>query len=321
MRPPPPFPPPRARARFCLHPDHRPPQPDNILIDEHGHLKLADLGLATKIDDGDALVAAADAEAKGGSDLGHAEPAAATKAGHRSRRMAFTVCGTCDYMAPEVLLRRGYDKTADWWAVGAIIFECVFGYAPFWAENAEGTARKIVHWRHYLRLPAPSAHLSAECLDFMARLLNKADRRLGRMGTDEVKAHPWFAGIDWKTLGHGDGPYVSAPVAAAASAMQALKTMPATDPGFTDAVKSLTVSFEEARVVPGDAAAAPAKPAAKPAEARSAASSGVTEKVVGYTFSRQGEEMKPPRKRETKASAMLAKSRAAASAKSGSGST
>jgi len=219
------------------------------------------------------------------------------------------VCGTCDYMAPEVLLRRGYDKTADWWAVGAIIFECIFGYAPFWAENAEGTARKIVHWKHYLRLPHPSEAVSAECLDFMARLMCGPSRRLGRLGTEEVKAHPWFAGVDWTALTAAEGPYVSDGMRRAGAATEALKTLPRSDARFVDAVKSVCVSFEEAKM--SDDALASAEPSSG-AGASSASGGGAlatADKVVGYTYSRDSADGAPAerRKRESKASALLAK--------------
>lgn len=301
---------------------HRDVKPDNILIDDRGHLKLADLGLATKVDDGDAIeaaaAAAADSEADDTSE-DDASAAASTGAGgraaHRSRKLVYTVCGTCDYMAPEVLLRKGYDKTADWWAVGAIVFECIFGYAPFWAESAEGTARKIVHWRHYLRLPAPSEALSAEAIDFMTRTLTKADRRLGREGTKELKSHPWFAGIDWDKLASVDGPYVNARVRAAGDAIKALRTLPRSDGGFEVAVRSLCVSFDEAKIVSEGEAEAAATIA--PEHAASTAGKG---KVVGYTYSRDGDTagaVAPPARRSTKAAGMLAnhrRSRAAAAA-------
>jgi serine/threonine protein kinase len=273
------------------------------LIDERGHLKLADLGLATKIDDGEAMDAAAEAEKSEPVDAppGASEGPDESRA-HRPRRLAYTVCGTCDYMAPEVLLRKGYDKTADWWAVGAIVFECLFGYAPFWAETAEQTARKIVHFRHFLRLPSPSSALSAECLDFLAKLLNKSERRLGRLGTEEVKAHPWFASIDWSTLGSGEGPYLSEAVRQAAVALKKLETMPREDVLFLTAVKQLTASFEEAKEISADAEAA---------ALRAAASSTAANKIIGYTYSRDGTVVAPRTRGPSKASAMLKQSRKA----------
>jgi hypothetical protein len=139
----------------------------------------------------------------------------------------------------------------------------------------------------------------------MARTLTKADRRLGSGGTKELKDHPWFAGIDWDKLASTDGPYVSSRVRAAADAMSALRTLPRSDGGFEHAVRSLCVSFEEAKIVSdGDAEAAAS---IAPEKAASTAGKG---KVIGYTYSRDGDVAGagvPPARRSTKAAGMLAK--------------
>lgn len=61
--------------------------------------------------------------------------------------------GTPDYIAPEVLLKKGYGMECDWWSLGAILYEMVVGYPPFYSDDPMGTCRKIISWRSYLRFP------------------------------------------------------------------------------------------------------------------------------------------------------------------------
>jgi serine/threonine kinase 38 len=99
----------------------------------------------------------------------------------RDRRLAFSTVGTPDYIAPEVLLKKGYEKSADWWSLGVILYECLIGYPPFYADGPVDTCRKILHWKQTLKWPSDRVrHLSAECVDFVRALLSDADKRLGK---------------------------------------------------------------------------------------------------------------------------------------------
>jgi serine/threonine protein kinase len=69
------------------------------------------------------------------------------------RQLAFSTVGTPDYIAPEVLLKRGYGMECDWWSVGAIMFEMLIGYPPFYSDDPMTTCRKIVNWRMFLKFP------------------------------------------------------------------------------------------------------------------------------------------------------------------------
>lgn len=69
--------------------------------------------------------------------------------------------GTPDYIAPEVFMLKGYGKECDWWSLGAIMFECLVGYAPFCSENPSDTYKKIIEWPNYLYFP-DEVHLSKE---------------------------------------------------------------------------------------------------------------------------------------------------------------
>merc|ERR1711904_662858 len=86
------------------------------------------------------------------------------------RKLAYSTVGTPDYIAPEVLLKKGYGLECDWWSVGAIMFEMMVGYPPFYSEDPMTTCKKIVNWKHYLRIPE-EAKLSAAAKDFILRLM------------------------------------------------------------------------------------------------------------------------------------------------------
>ena len=70
---------------------------------------------------------------------------------------AYSTVGTPDYIAPEVLTKTGYGMECDWWSLGAIMYEMMIGYPPFYSEDPMSTCRKIVNWRSTLRFP-PEVH-------------------------------------------------------------------------------------------------------------------------------------------------------------------
>ena len=70
-----------------------------------------------------------------------------------SALQAFSTVGTPDYIAPEVLLKKGYGMECDWWSVGAIMYEMMVGYPPFYSDDPMTTCRKIVNWRQCLKFP------------------------------------------------------------------------------------------------------------------------------------------------------------------------
>nr|CAB3466461.1 unnamed protein product [Digitaria exilis] len=112
---------------------------------------------------------------------------------------AYSTVGTPDYIAPEVLLKKGYGMECDWWSLGAIMYEMLVGYPPFYSEDPMSTCRKIVNWRSHLKFPE-EARLSPEAKDLIGRLLCNVDQRLGTKGAHEIKAHPWFGSVEWEKL-------------------------------------------------------------------------------------------------------------------------
>lgn len=124
----------------------------------------------------------------------------------RARQLAFSTVGTPDYIAPEVFGQCGYNESVDWWSCGAILFEMLVGYPPFFSDDPSITCQKILQWRKTLNIP-PEANLSPAATDLLKRLLCDADHRLGANGVDEIKAHPFFEDIDWENMRKMKSPY------------------------------------------------------------------------------------------------------------------
>lgn len=99
-----------------------------------------------------------------------------------------------------MVLRRGYRGEVDWWSMGVVLYELLFGKRPFRGKNAKEVANKIV--KGPLQFPA-SRDVSEECYDFIAKLLRKKpEERLGcgPTGVEDIKAHPFLKSIDWELV-------------------------------------------------------------------------------------------------------------------------
>jgi len=135
-------------------------KPENLLLDSRGHIKIADFGFAKKIE-------------------------------YRT----YTLCGTPDYLAPEIILNKGHGKAVDWWAFGILIYEMLAGFPPFYEEDPMRTYQRIL--RGEIEFPS---HFSRHARDIVRSLL-QADltKRYGNLkdGVKDIKSHPWFEGVDW----------------------------------------------------------------------------------------------------------------------------
>ncbi|CAI5480077.1 unnamed protein product [Closterium sp. Yama58-4] len=118
--------------------------------------------------------------------------------------------GTPDYLAPEILLGTGHGATADWWAVGVMLFELLCGVPPFNAPSPEIIFDNILN--RDIPWPEVPDEMSYEAMDLIDKLLHpEPSLRLGARGAEEVKAHPFFAGIRWETLAQEQAAFVPSP--------------------------------------------------------------------------------------------------------------
>jgi len=165
---------------------HRDLKPDNLLVNEKGHLLLTDFGLSSiGVLEGQNQPSSESSNSSGSSGVAQT-----------TTRQKPRIVGTPDYLAPEMLLGTGHGPEVDWWALGIMIYEFLTGVPPFNADTPEDIFDRIL--RHDLIWPE---EMEPEARDIIDKLLNPdASQRLGHNGADEVKAHPFFAGINWDTL-------------------------------------------------------------------------------------------------------------------------
>ncbi|CAE6963562.1 PRKX [Symbiodinium natans] len=146
-----------------LHVVYRDLKPENALLDFEGHIKLTDFGFAKVVEE-----------------------------------RTWTLCGTPEYLAPEMIQSKGHGKGVDWWALGVLLYEMLAGYPPFYDENPYGIYQKVL--KGHVDFPR---HFDVKAKDLIQRLLQQdRTKRLGclKAGVEDVKKHKWYKGMDWDLL-------------------------------------------------------------------------------------------------------------------------
>ncbi|CAH8479801.1 unnamed protein product [Schistosoma curassoni] len=161
---------------------HRDIKPDNVLLQSSGHIVLADFGSCLKL-------------------------------GENGLVKNNTAVGTPDYISPEILRASEdghgtYGVECDYWSLGVVMYEMLFGETPFYSENLIETYSHIMNFEKHFTIPTDCVKISESACDLIRHLICDRKRRFGRNGIDELKGHAFFNGIDWEHIHEQNPPYI-----------------------------------------------------------------------------------------------------------------
>jgi protein kinase A len=150
---------------------YRDMKPENALIDKNGYCIMVDLGFAKVVVD-----------------------------------KTYTLCGTPEYLAPEIIMSKGHDKGVDYWSFGVLIYELIVGYSPFYSYGTDQVSlfKRIVMVKY-----SSPAVVNPDAKDLLKKLLTR--RQAARLGSlsgahNDIREHPWFQSIDFKKLNNFEIP-------------------------------------------------------------------------------------------------------------------
>uniref|UniRef100_A0A4W6FKH5 cGMP-dependent protein kinase n=1 Tax=Lates calcarifer TaxID=8187 RepID=A0A4W6FKH5_LATCA len=151
-------------------------KPENIILDHRGYAKLVDFGFAKKVGLG---------------------------------KKTWTFCGTPEYVAPEIILNKGHDSSADCWSLGILVFELLSGSPPFSGSDPMKTYNIILRGIDMIEFPKKITKSAANLVKRLCR--DNPSERLGNQknGVKDIQKHKWFEGFNWDGLRQGtiDSPY------------------------------------------------------------------------------------------------------------------
>ncbi|KAK9325537.1 hypothetical protein V1517DRAFT_269636 [Lipomyces orientalis] len=121
--------------------------------------------------------------------------------------------GTPDYLAPETIMGTGQDEMSDWWSLGCIVFEFLYGYPPFHADTPNEVFENILARKIAWPSPEEVQSVSREAIDLIEKLIcTDPEKRLGAETSDQVKRHPFFEGITWESLCEEEASFIPQPL-------------------------------------------------------------------------------------------------------------
>nr|AML77928.1 putative LOV domain-containing protein [Pinguicula agnata] len=184
-------------------------KPENVLIQQNGHISLTDFDLSCLTSCKPQLLIPAVNEKKKHHKSHKGQQAPIFLA--EPMRASNSFVGTEEYIAPEIITGAGHTSAVDWWALGILLYEMLYGYTPFRGKTRQKTFANVLH--KDIKFPR-SKEVSVQAKQLIYRLLHRDPKnRLGsREGANEVKQHPFFRGINWALVRCMSPPLLDAPV-------------------------------------------------------------------------------------------------------------
>ena len=147
---------------------HRDLKPENLLFDSEGYVHISDFGISKEMKKGVIIT---------------------------------DTTGTPGYISPEVIINKPQNEASDYFSIGVITYELVFGKRPFEGNNKKEIADNMLNNKIYLNENNIPRNFSLDIADFINRLLRrKNNQRLGYRGIDEIKNHIWLDDVDWANI-------------------------------------------------------------------------------------------------------------------------